>query len=443
MKSLRLIPIFLVCSINLLAQPVDQPFSFDPAAFHKPFLQCVKSEKYFAKYAGEAHSDQFIPTDTLLCQMHLPLGFNRLWREMEAGSRYEKGEFDYSNDSIVHIQFDFYLFGKKISTSFDRLKKEPEGDEYFTYFFKLNPNDTDYSPGDLNYAYKQLLDSIRKPQAQVGIQVSISSKKMEKINSIPLAYSSFFVFQHPKESKVIKEESVEDQVPGYVEKDSQLSDYNPYLRHLADSVMISHFGQKGFEQNFVMTCLQNPCKKGQLYDNTFKTENPCATEPQDTCKEAIVTYGYVKSGVPLTIKILIAAQHNGVYAYLENNRFGREEISLEKQNLLSIDEINAKINHQFGNGKLSLISRDNVLSFYIRRMEDSQSKNKSKSISGKVIKETKAGKNCESGFIYTAYSLEPKKKRTYYFSAVTGKLLWIMDFPKARVLPSTSVGPTE
>jgi hypothetical protein len=46
----------------------------------------------------------------------------------------------------------------------------------------------------------------------------------------------------------------------------------------------------------------------------------------------------------------------------------------------------------------------------------------------KQIKETKAGKKWERGFIYSAQKYDPKSpKRIYHFDAVTGELLWITE----------------
>jgi len=210
--------------------------------------------------------------------------------------------------------------------------------------------------------------------------------------------------------------------------------FNIQLKHLADSTMKSIFGETGFSKNFTMSCLQNPCAKGYQYANTLTSNNPCASVSQDSCKEAIVTYNFVKKDVPLTIKMLITIKENGEIVYIENNPYGFMEVSIEKQNLLSVSEIQKIITKKFPKDSITILADNKTLVYSHTRIQQTESKDKGKlnRESGKrLIKETKSGKNWENGFIYSAQSYNPRKpKRIFHFDAVTGKLLSITEIYK-------------
>jgi hypothetical protein len=208
--------------------------------------------------------------------------------------------------------------------------------------------------------------------------------------------------------------------------------FNSQLKHLADSTMKSIFGEAGFSKNFTMSCLQNPCEKGYFYNNSFVSNKPCSTEPQDSCKEAIVSYRFVKSDIPLTIKILVTIMENGNYVNIENNPFGKNRISIEKQNLLSTDEIRKNIAKKFPKDSLEVLPHGNALVYSNTRIKQPQFIDEGNKLNRdpgyKLIMESKAGKNWENGFIYIARSKDQKMlNRVYHFDAVTGKLLWIKE----------------
>jgi hypothetical protein len=194
------------------------------------------------------------------------------------------------------------------------------------------------------------------------------------------------------------------------------------------------FGETGFSKNFTMSCLQNPCSKGYLYANTLVSNNPCTTEPQDSCKEAIITYSYVKKGVPLSIKILVSLKDNGEYVYIENNQFGSKEINIAKQNLLTVSEIQKIITKKFPKDSLTILADNKTLLYSHTRSQQTASTDNAKFNSAtkkRLIRETKAGKNWKNGFIYSTQSQNPRKpKRIYQFDAVSGKLLWITEIYK-------------
>jgi hypothetical protein len=209
-------------------------------------------------------------------------------------------------------------------------------------------------------------------------------------------------------------------------------DYNLRLKQVADSTMKSFFGEQGFAQNFTMTCLQNPCAPGYLYANTgTESSSPCTTQPQNTCKEAIITYSYVKNDVPLRVKMLVLLKDNGDYIYVENNQYGAREISLKQQNLLSMSEIQAILSRNYPKAKLNIISGAHTLVYSFGRVREAKPRFNVKSSMQpyavyKVLRETKAGKKWQGGFLYTAVSLDPKKSQeVYHFDATNGKLLWI------------------
>ncbi len=212
--------------------------------------------------------------------------------------------------------------------------------------------------------------------------------------------------------------------------------FNIQLKHLADSTMKRIFGEIGFSKNFTMSCLQNPCAKGYQYANTLASNNPCTSEPQDSCKEAIVTYNFVKKDLPLSIKMLITINENGAIVYIENNPYGSKEVSIEKQNLLSVSEIQKIITKKYPKDSIRILADNKTLLYSHTRIQRPEDKDKGKgklnSASGKrLIKETKAGKNWENGFIYCAQSYNPRKpKRIFHFDALTGKLLSITEIYK-------------
>jgi len=196
--------------------------------------------------------------------------------------------------------------------------------------------------------------------------------------------------------------------------------------------MKSIFGETGFYKNFTMTCLQNPCEKGYFYNNSFVSNKPCSTQAQDSCKEAIVTYSFIKKGLPFTIKMLITIKENRNFVNIENNPFGKNKIPIEKQNLLSISEIQKIIYKKFPKDSLQILPYGNALVYsntLIKQPEYKDEGNKLNRDPGyRLIKVSKAGKNWENGFIYIARSKDPKKlKRVYHFDAVTGKLLFITE----------------
>jgi len=216
---------------------------------------------------------------------------------------------------------------------------------------------------------------------------------------------------------------------------SLAKNFNIQLKYLADSSMKSIFGELGFSKNFTMSCLQNPCEKGYFYNNTFVSNKPCSIEPQDSCKEAIISYRFVKSDIPLTVKILVTIMENGNYVNIENNPFGKNKISIEKQNLLSTDEIRKIITNRFPKDSLEILPHGNALVYSNSRIKQPEFNDEGNKLSRdpgyRLIMESKAGKKWENGFIYIARSNDAKMlNRVYYFDAVTGDLLFITEVYK-------------
>lgn len=205
-------------------------------------------------------------------------------------------------------------------------------------------------------------------------------------------------------------------------------DFNSRLKYLADSTMISWFGEIGFKNNFTMNCLQNPCVKGYMHANIMVSDKPCTTEPQDSCKEAIITYSHLKEGVNLTLKMMVSLTENGEFVYLQHYNFGKNKFTLQQQNLLSINEIQEKIKTQFPNEDLNLLTYPNAITYSNSRIQEPEPSIMKKDPGYRLIKESDVGEKWKSGFIYTAYSTDPlKRQKMYYFDASTGKLLWITE----------------
>jgi hypothetical protein len=130
--------------------------------------------------------------------------------------------------------------------------------------------------------------------------------------------------------------------------------------------------------------------------------------------------------------MLISIKENGTFVNIENNQYGKNEIPLEKQNLLSITEIQKIINKKFPKDGIEILPIGNALGYSNVRVKQPEYKEEGNKLNRdpgyRLIKETKAGRNWENGFIYIARSTNQKmQKSVYHFDAVTGKLLWITE----------------
>jgi len=74
MNKIIILLVYITQSINLFAQPGDEPTYINEKAYSQPFLHCVTDEKYFAKYAVEAHSSSFKLIEPIKCKLHIPTG---------------------------------------------------------------------------------------------------------------------------------------------------------------------------------------------------------------------------------------------------------------------------------------------------------------------------------------------------------------------------------
>jgi len=419
MNKIIILLVFISQTINLFAQPgPDKDNALkDRSDYSQPFLHCVTDEKYFAKYAIEAHSGSFQLMEPIKCKLHIPSGINKFWRDAENSKLHQKGEYDYSQDFWVGIRFNFYAGGVLVSTALKTFEKPRKDDDSFTFYFELDPLDFEQGEGNINFAFIEFLKKLKKKGSQMVIEAALVSKNLDHKSYVPIACGSFY----------LRYDDVK-----YGDWLELATDYNIQLKQLADSTMKSIFGETGFSKHFTMSCLQNPCEKGYLYNNTFESNKPCSTEPQDSCKEAIITYNYVEKDVPLAIKMLITIKENGETVSIENNQFCSKQISMEKQNLLSISEINKIISKKFPKDSLVIFASNRVLIYSYNRIQRPLAKvegNKLNIDSGyRLIKETGYGKNWENGFVYRTQSRNPRKSnRIYHFDDVTGKLLWITE----------------
>jgi hypothetical protein len=417
MNKIIILVVFISLTINLFAQPGDEPTYINEKAYTQAFLHCVTDEKHFATYAIEAHSGNFDITEPFKCKLHIPTGINKIWRDAENSNLHTKGDYDYSHDFWVGIRFNFYVGGVLVSKAIKKIEKPQKDTNSFTFYFNLDPLDFEQSKGDINIAYIECLKNIKNKGSQLGIEAALTSKNLNHKNYIPIAYGSFYLRYDDLK---------------YREWTKSATDYNIQLKQLADSTMKSIFGETGFYKNFAMTCLQNPCEKGYFYNNSFVSNNPCSTQPQDSCKEAIISYSYIKNGVPLKIKLLITITENRNLVNIENNPFGKNKIPLERQNLLSISEIQKTINKKFSKDSIVILPYGNALVYSNTRIKQPEYKDEGNKLNRdpgyRLIKVSKAGKNWENGFVYIARSKDLKmQKRVYHFDAVTGKLLFITE----------------
>jgi hypothetical protein len=435
MKKCIAIIVFSVHAVYLFSQPQHHGPPINEAAYTTPFLHCVTTEKYFAKYAVEAHSALFALMDTLKCKFHIPKGLTAVWQEAEKTEKRTGGTFDYSQANSIRIRFNFFCAGRLVSKADKTFPNLNGQSESFTYYFELNPFDTSKRSDSFNLAYQKLLSSGTNGR-QLVIQAVLPARDTASSLFFPIVSGSFMVrhdtatynrwkLQMDRRGAIRSEEGAGGQM---------VLDYNTRLKYLGDSTMKRIFGEEGFSKNFVLFCLQNPCEKGYTYANMGASERPCSTQPQDSCNEAIVTYTFTKAGVPLIVKMLIAINEAGNKVYIENNHFGKEQISLPRQELLSVEELLRKISRKYPNNSI-LITADSRSLFYAGKLNMTTETNvsgKQNSTSKKrIVSETAAGKRWNGGFIYVAYENPPnKKQRIFYFDAVTGELLVIFEVYK-------------
>jgi hypothetical protein len=434
MKKIAILLILVAHIVNIAAQPGPEAQEITYPDLNNPFLDLVNDEKYFAKYAQEVHSGSFDLMEPIKCKLHIPSGINKIWQDAENSKLYNKGEYDYTNDFWVGIRYNFYIAGEVVATAFEDFEK-PQIDTGFTFYFELNPIDFEQGEGDINFAYTELINKLKNGGSQLVIEAALPSKNLNFKSYVSIAMGSFYLrFDQTKYTawKELQTQSTIKAPAQEIETPNKI-DYNTTLKQLGDNWMKQIFGHAGFTTNFTMTCLQNPCASGYTYANTMETDNPCATEPQDSCMEAIITYRFIKEGVPLTIRMLVSIKDGHKTVFTENNQYGKEEISLEQQNLLTITEIRKIISKEFPKDSL-VVLEEKTLSYGLKKMAQTPSGSRSKLDRGPVnrlIKETRAGEKWEGGFIYSAYGTNPNQlKRIYHFDAVTGELLWIYEvFP--------------
>lgn len=231
----------------LAAQTQYHSPPINEAAYTTPFLHCVTTEKYFAKYAVEARSVLFTLTDTLKCKLHIPSRLIAVWQEAEKTEKYTGRTFDYSQANSIRIRFNFYCAGRLVSAAdktFPNLNGEPES---FTYYFELNPFDTSKRSDSFNLAYQRLLNS-----GTNGRQLVIQAVLPERDSATSLFYpivSGCFMVRYGTATykrwklqmdKIVANRSEQD-TGGQTELD-----YNPRRKYLGDSTMKRIFGEEGF-----------------------------------------------------------------------------------------------------------------------------------------------------------------------------------------------------
>ncbi len=434
MTKILIVFVFISQAINLFSQPGDKNIFINQSAYSQPFLDCVADENDFANYAVEAHQYGFNLMDHIKCKLHIPSGINKIWKDIENSNQHKKGDFNYTHDFWIGIRFNLYIDGTKVSTAYHHFEKNQADSGLFTFFFDLDPVDFSASEGDIQYAYVELLKNLTKGYHRVIIEAAMPSKNLVTRKYVPIVSGGFIIHSETEKLETWKElMSKANNSESYSVVDNQtLTDYNIRLKYLADSTMKSIFGETGFSKNFTMSCLQNPCEKGYLYANIFESNKPCSTEPQDNCKEAIITYSFISKNVPLTVKMLITMKENGNFVNIENNPYGKNKIAIEKQKLLSISEIQKIITNKFPQDSLEILPFGNALRYSNDRVKQPEFKDGEDKLNRypgyRLLKETKAGENWENGFIYIARSNDQKMlNKVYHLDAVTGELLWITE----------------
>jgi len=434
MKKFLLLFLSFWFSLKLLAQPVDHDIKINEAAYTQAFLHCVNDEKHFAKYAVEANQSLLEIKEDILCKLYIPIGINNLWKNIEKSKLHKKGDFDFKNDFWIGIRFNFYIDGNKVSTAYQSFERPKNVDTSFSYYFYLSPTDYYSNEGELNYAYSQLLSNLKVGTHRINIEAVLPSKDLVKRNTVHIVTGGFILKTDEATLKKWKDEKHKTQENNNLQEVENLPlDYNKRLNYLADSTMKALFGSTGFKKNFVMHCLQNPCEPGYSYANTFYSSNPCTTAPQGNCKEAIITYKYRKKGVPLSLKMLITIGEENENIQIENLFFGNREISIENQNLLSIEEIRSMFKLQIPMDSLSINYKDYSLLYSIAPIYQIERSfiNQNKELDFKILKETEAGKKWQNGFVYETKKIGANQQtHIYTFDAVSGSLLWVTEMTR-------------
>lgn len=430
MKSIIKMLFLLFCPFAVVAQSKGTFDTLKNITNANPSLQFKRQENSFTKNLDKPTNTTFEGLENIYGRLQIPSGLHKIWRDIQSNKQYIKKDFDFSKDFWVGIRLNFLLDGNKISSAYYGFEKPSKNNEPYTFDFLLSPNDFTANEGDFNYAFIELLKQLKSGNHSITIEATIPSKNFVKRAEAPITTGGFTLSinetQWAKwETAMLQEKNRQ---PVYVKKEYSI-DYNIRLRYLTDSSMKGIFGKEGFKKNFAITCLQNPCDKGYMYANTFTTDKPCTTIPQNTCKEALITYNYMNRNVPLQLKFLVTIKDNGEFVQLENNQFGRQEIPIEKQNILSTDEIKVKIKQQFPTDSIFLVGYNNPLAYSSNApsVPNSAPFNKTNHDAGfKTITETTDAKKWTGGFIYTAHNRNPNKLPLICtFDATNGKLLWV------------------
>lgn len=173
---------------------------------------------------------------------------------------------------------------------------------------------------------------------------------------------------------------------------------------LADSVMISIFGEVGFKQFFKLECFKDLCIK----NDTGKYLQPCDTNQLSNCTEANITYTYINNKVPM--KIEMYSFYNGKNKYCKPIvlwNYLTMQIPINHLQLLSPDEIIKRKKRKFK--KLNIVFSQNTnIKYSINPIVEPLFKTYPQDTTikeypqHKVIK-LKAANNWKGGFYYIAY----------------------------------------
>ena len=450
MRKIALLLVLLAQVFNVIAQPGqgNKQALQTPATDAQPFLHCVTDEKHFAKSAAEAHSSSIQLMDVIQCKLHIPLGINEIWRDVQKSNAQNKNEYNYSKDFWVGIRFNFYVDDVLVSTAFESFEKPQQDTREFTYYFELDPVNFERGEGDINYAYIACLKAIENQGSQLTIEAALASKSLSHKRFMPFASRSF---QLRYEAAEYAEWMILEAQSRYAESEPQVGvesaplkpteqlgetkvkeNFNLQLQSLADSAMKSIFGEIGFSRNFTLACLKNPCEQGYRYAHTFESSKPCSTEPQDSCREAIITYSFIKKDVPLTVRMLVTMTESGNVVTIEDNPYGKREVTLDQQNLITIPALESILAREFRKDSLTVIDANRALHYSHGRIQQPETRDEGHKLNRdpgyRLIKETKAGSTWENGFVYSVGSNNPRRmQRVYHFDAVSGTLLWITE----------------
>lgn len=199
MKFTFILFLAIITQTGLYAQPIEhKPFNMAP--YIEPFVHCAVDTQHFAKYAIEAHYFRFKLNDPIKCRLQIPLGLEQTWKKIENSKKYEKGEFDYSNEWVVNIRYKIYVNGKQISSAYYSYLNDTNAKVPFIQTIDLvHQNEKVYMEFDLATAFVLALREQKPGIHLVNIEAELAKTDGEVNVGERIATGGFYLQIEEKE----------------------------------------------------------------------------------------------------------------------------------------------------------------------------------------------------------------------------------------------------